>query len=72
MRKWLSIDQCAEHGQYAVSIDDDESGIRLTPDKCCGRWVRIKAWPVNSSQLRAIADEALAAADELEANDGRS
>ena len=52
----LTIDRCP-HGVYAVGLDDDAAGkgTRLTPTKCCGRWERLAAWPMNEDALSTMA-----------------
>lgn len=63
---FLSIDKCPAHGFYAISLDDDSGGHRLTPSKCCGRWERVKAWKMDAKQLRDIAIEIECSAERLE------
>lgn len=55
--RMLTIDKCP-HGTFALALDDDEKGCgtRLTPTKCCGRWDRVKSWPMDDAALRAIAN----------------
>lgn len=65
--KELSIDRCPEHGFWAVCVDDEGGGVRVTPSKCCGRWDRVKAWKLSASEWREIAEQATIAADECEA-----
>ncbi len=65
--KMLTIDKCP-HGVFAVGLDDDNNnhGVRLSPQKCCGRWDRIKAWPMTAANLRAVSEELEQAADDLD------
>jgi len=47
----LCIDKCLRHGYWAVSIEDDGIGTRLTPIKCCGSWTTVKSWNVDPQKL---------------------
>lgn len=51
----LVINQCPKHGIWNVSIDDDMSGTRLTPSKCCGRCHVIAQWNIDAK----MADECI-------------
>ena len=64
MSKRLALVECPTHGFKAVSIEDEGGGIRVTPGKCCGRWVTTKEWAMSEREWRSLAGEALAAADE--------
>jgi hypothetical protein len=61
--KTLSLDKCP-HGMFAISLNSEHSGTRLTPNKCCGRWDEVKSWKLTSTQLREIANEFTCAADD--------
>lgn len=62
----LTIDKCPLHGVYAISLDDEGASVRLTPDKCCGRWERHKAWPISARAMREMAEELECQADQME------
>lgn len=62
--KRLSILRCPQHGYYAVSIDEEGGGTRITPIKCCGSWREIKSWPLSSAQWKHIEHLAGVAATE--------
>jgi hypothetical protein len=67
MAKYLTINQCPQHKDFmSVSIDDEDGGYRLTPSKCCGRWVTIKKWKMTAKDLREIAERFMEAAEELD------
>lgn len=63
--KYLSISKC-EHGAWMVSVDDEGGGTRLTPIKCCGRWVESARIPMSAQQLRDAAIEMECNADQLD------
>lgn len=50
----LAINVCQDHGVWAISIDDESGGIRLTDGKCCGRWEVVKSWPLTHRLAEAI------------------
>jgi hypothetical protein len=60
----VSIDQCP-HGNHAVSLDNqtNETGTRLV-GRCCKRWTRAHSWRVSADELRSIAEEFEAAAND--------
>lgn len=58
----LSIDRCPLHGYWAVCVDDENGGIRVTPSKCCGQWDRQKAWDLSADDWRKLAKLATEAA----------
>ena len=64
--RYLTINRCPTHEVYSVSIDDEGGGTRLTPGKCCGRWIEIGRWPMTAARLREIANEIECNADQLE------
>jgi hypothetical protein len=66
MKRYLSIDRCPHHGYYAISLDAEHCGTRLTNGKCCGQWTRVKAWEMTPAQLRSIATEMECAAVQME------
>lgn len=44
----LSINRCPEHRSYwCVTVDDEDSGYRITPTKCCGSWRVVKSWTLD-------------------------
>jgi hypothetical protein len=57
MKTWLSIDHCPKHGYYAVSVNDENGGTRLTKPKCCGSWTEVKRFEVGPRQLKSMVDE---------------
>ena len=64
----LSINRCPAHGVWSVSLDQRESGTRLTPTKCCGSWKLRFEWLLEADQLRDLADHFLEAAADMEAS----
>lgn len=56
MKATLSILKCATHGFYAISVEREGHGHRLTSGKCCGTWSTLRSWEVDSQTLRATAD----------------
>lgn len=52
----LTINRCP-HGTYAISVDDDGGGTRVTPSKCCGRWDVIKEWDLTDSMADEIIEQ---------------
>jgi len=65
MSIYLSIDRCARHNFYAISIDDEDSGRRVTPSKCCGSWSTVKQWRLSERDWRELAEEASKAAESV-------
>lgn len=70
-RIYLTLNECREHKVQSISMDehDDDgggTGVRLTDDKCCGRWTETKRWPMSIASLRRIADECESGIDTLE------
>jgi len=62
----LVINQCPIHKFWAVTIDDDDgSGIRVTPSKCCGRWDTVKAFALSEQEWRELAEAAQVAAEKV-------
>lgn len=57
-RMRLTIVRCPNHKEFwAISIDGNGGGTRLTASKCCGRWDEVKSWLVSIDELgRIIAD----------------
>ena len=55
--KRISIMKCARHNVYAISIDDESGGTRLTPMKCCGSWTTTHSWPITERMIETIAEE---------------
>lgn len=66
----LSIDRCNKHGYYAVSICDKNSGLRVTPSKCCGSWSSVKDFRMSERDWRDLSAKAAEAADALAAQPG--
>ena len=62
----LVINVCHQHNYYAISIDDDNGGQRITPNKCCGSWTTLKAWDLSAHDWRELAKLAEYAATEKE------
>lgn len=52
--KYLAINRCPIHGFLSVSVDDESTGVRITPGKCCGRWEIIKQWPISQVDVEEI------------------
>lgn len=53
--KYLSILRCAKHGYNAIAIEEqDGSGLRVTPGKCCGSWQTVQRWPLSESMVAEI------------------
>jgi len=65
-RRCISINKC-QHGTLSITLDTEGVGTKLLPEKCCGRWTRIKAWTVTAEQLREIANELECVASEMDA-----
>ena len=65
MATTLSIDKCP-HGTYAIAVNDDSGGTRLTTGKCCGRWDLMKQWLMTPEQLRTAANTLLEYAEQAE------
>lgn len=61
----LSIDKCP-HGTYAISVNNDGIGTRLTSHKCCGRWDIVKEFSMTPEQAREAANVMLEFADEAQ------
>lgn len=61
--QYLAICRCPMHREFwAVTVEDEEgSGTRLTPSKCCGRWETVTRWLINE-RLRAAAIDEIGAA----------
>lgn len=66
-KRWrLAINRCPEHGFHSVSIDEGSGGSRVTPSKCCGRWVVVSAWALSArewDEIRNLAEQAALAGD---------
>ncbi len=54
----LSIDRCPSHGRYAISLNDEHGGTRLTSGKCCGLWRTIHEWEMEANELQDLIQEA--------------
>lgn len=57
----LCILHCAKHDVYAISVESKNSGIRVTPTKCCGAWHAVKEFklsPAEWDELSRIAENA--------------
>lgn len=52
---YLAINQCPTHGYWAITVEDNVSGERITPSKCCGRWDTVKRWPIDRCHMKALA-----------------
>jgi hypothetical protein len=58
MNKKLVINRCSRHDCYAIAIEDENSGTRVTSSKCCGSWSTVKEFSMSSSdwlELGALA-----------------
>lgn len=52
---YLAILQCPRHPTfYALAIEDEDLGTRLTPSKCCGRWETVHRWPLHTLDLAPL------------------
>ena len=58
MEAGLAIIRCPVHAFWGISIERGDTGTRLTPSKCCGRWETIQQWRLTSAQWRDLRDEA--------------
>ncbi len=63
--RYLTIMQCP-HGAYAISVDDDNGGIRIAGDRCCNIWNDVKRFPMTPTTLRESANELECAAEQME------
>lgn len=63
----LVLNNCPRHGYWAVSLDDEDGGIRLTSGKCCGRWDTVRSWPMGAHELRGLIEAATDALEEVDA-----
>ena len=63
----LVINQCPQHGYWAITVDDGSGGIRVTPGKCCGRWDAVKAFRLSARDWRELSELAAEAAELEEA-----
>ena len=51
----LTIWRCRNHPtSWAIALDHAETGTRLTPFKCCGRWGLVRAFSMSPRQLREV------------------
>ena len=64
--RYLTISKCPTHDFWAVSIDDEGCGTRLTPAKCCGHWEVVKQFKMTAQQLRDAVIELECAAEQME------
>lgn len=69
----LTIMRCPQHGNVALSVDDGRGGTRIAGNKCCGRWVTVKEFPMAPEDLLEIANtlECMAAQAEAPKRRGR-
>mgnify|MGYP003589837222 CR=1 FL=1 len=58
MKKKLAISVCSRHDTYMVSVEDENSGLRVTPSKCCGRWTTVREWELSERDWLDLAKEA--------------
>ena len=65
----LSIDRCP-HGTYAIAVNDDIGGTRLTTGKCCGRWDVVKNYDMTPKKLREVAATLINYAESAESREG--
>jgi hypothetical protein len=55
----LAINRCPVHRDYmSISIDDENGGTRVTPDKCCGQWRTIRDWSLPAYLWESLIKEA--------------
>ena len=59
----LSIDKCPIHGYWAVSVNEESFGRRVTPGKCCGRWDTVRQWKLSKREWKELANLASEAAN---------
>jgi NTP pyrophosphatase (non-canonical NTP hydrolase) len=52
--QYLAINKCPNHGFYSITVEDDDTGTRVTPSKCCGRWDTVKRWKVSQCDLASL------------------
>ena len=64
--KTLAINRCPTHGFWAITIEDDMTGVRVTPSKCCGRWDTVKEFRMSERDWRELSEQAQIAADDAE------
>ena len=51
----LTIWRCRNHPtSWAIALDYAETGTRLTPFACCGRWDLVTAIAMSPRQLHAV------------------
>ena len=54
---YISIDRCPVHHFNAISVGDHETGLRLTPSKCCGSWNSVYEWRITPRACDDIIEE---------------
>jgi hypothetical protein len=53
----LTLNKCP-HGVEMISLEASYGGgVRITGNKCCGRWTEIKQWPMNRVLLHEASEE---------------
>lgn len=66
----LAIYRCPSHGWYAIAVEDERGGRRITPSKCCGSWDIVKSWYLSAhgwGEIAGLAEMAAKAESEREA-----
>ncbi len=54
----ICVDQCPRHKAYfAISVGDENGGMRITPVKCCGQWKSIAAWYATPELVQQMIDD---------------
>jgi len=57
--KYLALNRCPIHPDFlsVVLEDEDGSGVRMTPAKCCGRWETVTRWPIDKQMAEDFIDQ---------------
>ncbi len=67
--KKLAIYRCSTHGYWAIVVDDENGGTRVTGSKCCGSWHLVHSFHMDSSDWTELSELARVAAKEAEAEE---
>lgn len=62
-KRTLGVHRCPTHGFFAICVNDEHGGERVTPSKCCGRWDTEREWALTAIQWRDLARLANEAAE---------
>ncbi len=58
MKMYLAINECPRHHHKSICIEtEDGSGVRITPNKCCGRWKTTNRWLIDASLKANLIEE---------------